>query len=88
MSSNDREDKWKDVLNDDIPSNSEDIGGNPTDDTETTAAIEGCVHNWKAAQSNSKKKSWKIFEENGLFTSACHHELILWIMDMVWSGEL
>ena len=46
-----------------------------------------CANNWKAAQSDSKKQTWGIFAETGLFASACCHGLILWIADMVWSGE-
>ena len=85
----DQQEEWEDVT-DDIPIiNPEDTGGDPTDGTDNSnVAIDGCVHNWKAAQSDSKKKSWEIFEENGLFASACRHGLILWIMDMVRSGEL
>ena len=72
---------------DDASINLEDTGGDPTDGTDNLV-IDGCVHNWKAAQSDSKKRSWEIFEENGLFVSACCHGLILWVMDMVRSGEL
>ena len=43
--------------------------------------------NWKAAQSDSKKRMWGIFEETGLFASACRHGFILWIADMIRSGE-
>ena len=85
--SSDDQEEWEDVT-DDVPIiNPEDSGGDPTDGTDNSA-IDGCVNNWKAAQSDSKKKSWEIFEENGLFASACRHGLILWIMDMVRSGEL
>ncbi|KZT01719.1 uncharacterized protein LAESUDRAFT_663270 [Laetiporus sulphureus 93-53] len=31
---------------------------------------------------------WGIFEETGIFASACHHGFILWICDMMRSGEL
>ena len=86
VSSDEQQEEWEDVT-DDVPINPEDTGGDPTDGT-NNLAIDGCVNNWKAAQSNSKKRSWKIFEENGLFASACHHGLILWVMDMVWSSEL
>ena len=85
MSSDDQQEEWEDIT-DDNPINPEDTGGDPTDGSDTS--VDGCVHNWKAAQSDSKKKSWEIFEENGLFASACRHGLILWIMDMVRSGEL
>jgi len=46
-----------------------------------------CANNWKAAQSDSKKRMWGVFAETGLFASACRHGLILWIADMVQSGE-
>ncbi|KAK7696630.1 hypothetical protein QCA50_001288 [Cerrena zonata] len=68
----------------------DDPGGDPTDgsgqnDDETA---DPCVKNWKAAAEDSKKRSWGIFDENGLFASACRHGLILWLADMVKSGEL
>ncbi|KAG2360342.1 hypothetical protein BDR07DRAFT_1452022 [Suillus spraguei] len=47
-----------------------------------------CTDTWKAATADAKKKSWGIFEETGVFTSACRHGLILWIADMIRSGEL
>lgn len=46
-----------------------------------------CANNWKAAQSDSKKRMWGVFAETGLFASACRHGFILWIADMVQSGE-
>jgi len=46
-----------------------------------------CANNWKAAQSDSKKQMWGVFAETGLFASACRHGFILWIADMVRSGE-
>jgi len=46
-----------------------------------------CANNWKAAQSDSKKRMWGIFSETGLFASACRHGFILWIADMIRSGE-
>lgn len=47
-----------------------------------------CVKNWKAASSEEKKCMWSIFDESGVFVSACRHGLILWVIDMVRSGEL
>ena len=46
-----------------------------------------CANNWKAAQSDSKKRMWGMFAKTGLFASTCRHGLILWIADMVRSGE-
>ncbi len=50
--------------------------------------LKQCTQNWKAAASDAKKKMWSIFEETGVFASACRHGFILWVVDMVRSGEL
>ena len=34
-----------------------------------------------------KKKVWGIFDETGIFASACPHGFVLWLADMVQSGE-
>jgi hypothetical protein len=47
-----------------------------------------CANHWKAAATDDKKRMWAIFDETGIFASACRHGLILWIADMVRSGEL
>ncbi|KAL4079175.1 hypothetical protein J3A83DRAFT_4356133 [Scleroderma citrinum] len=47
-----------------------------------------CTENWKAVAADSKKKSWRIFEETSIFASACWHGMILWIVDMIQSGKL
>ena len=46
-----------------------------------------CANNWKAAQSDSKKRMWGVFAETGLFASACRHGFFLWVTDMIRSGE-
>ena len=67
-----------------------DQGGDPTDGVHDTAAnsVDHCVKNWKAAAADEKKRTWAIFDETGIYASACRHGLILWICDMVRSGEL
>ncbi|EKM49186.1 uncharacterized protein PHACADRAFT_107267, partial [Phanerochaete carnosa HHB-10118-sp] len=50
--------------------------------------LEQCVKNWKAAAGEEKKQMWRMFDESGLFASACRHGFILWITDMVRSREL
>jgi len=50
--------------------------------------LENCATNWKAAASKEKKKMWGVFDETGIFASACPHGLVLWLADMVQSGEL
>lgn len=58
------------------------------DDALKRKMLEQCVKNWKAAASEEKKKMWGMFDESGIFASACRHSLLLWIVDMVQSGEL
>ncbi len=62
-------------------------GGDPTDG-ESQEGISDCARNWKAAASDEHKKMWAIFDETGIFAAACRHGLILWLVDMVQSGEL
>ena len=50
--------------------------------------FENCVSNWKAAASVEKKRMWGVFDETGIFASACPHGLVLWLADMIQSGEL
>ncbi|KIK51434.1 hypothetical protein GYMLUDRAFT_181397, partial [Collybiopsis luxurians FD-317 M1] len=48
-----------------------------------------CANNWNAALSDSRKKEmWDTFHKSGIFASACRHGFILWIVDMIHSGEL
>ena len=49
--------------------------------------LENCASNWKAAVSMEKKKMWGVFDETGIFASACPHGFVLWLADMVQSGE-
>ncbi|KAA1467688.1 hypothetical protein DENSPDRAFT_877519 [Dentipellis sp. KUC8613] len=53
------------------------------DDNDTT-----CTDRWKAAMNDSLKRMWDIYRETGIFLSACRHHIILWICDMIESGEL
>jgi hypothetical protein len=72
-------------VNDD---DSEGDGDNAAEQAKNEGTDPGpCANNWKAAQSDSKKRMWGVFAETGLFASACRHGLILWIADMVRSGE-
>jgi hypothetical protein len=50
--------------------------------------LKNCASNWKAAASLEKKKMWGVFDETGIFASACPHGFVLWLADMVQSGEL
>ena len=73
--------------------NSDDDNGNGDGDDVAGQGNDGdadpgpCANNWKAAQSDSRKRMWGVFAETGLFASACRHGFILWIADMIRSGE-
>lgn len=69
-------------------STTDDNDTDPTDGDPANKRVAGCVKNWKAAASDEKKKMWSVFNETGIFTAACQHGLILWIADMITSGEL
>ncbi|KAI0786237.1 hypothetical protein C8Q75DRAFT_794249 [Abortiporus biennis] len=56
--------------------------GDPTNGNDDDA-LHQYMRNWKSAASEEKKKMWAIFDETGIFASACCHGLILWITDMV-----
>lgn len=59
--------------------------GDPADGQEDPSP---CADRWKAAAAEHKKRTWDVFEETGIFASACQHSMILWVADMVESGEL
>ncbi|KAI5984616.1 hypothetical protein EDD15DRAFT_2390391 [Pisolithus albus] len=71
------------------------VAGHGTEDSDhdnrnntDTSMDTNCTDNWKAAAADSKKKSWGIFEETGIFACACHHGMVQWVADMIQSGEL
>ena len=63
----------------------EDDGADPTDGATEPSP---CASNWKAASTEERKRMWGVFEETGIFACACRHGIILWLEDMVRSGEL
>lgn len=66
--------------------------GDPTDggldSNGMSDLLKNCTKNWKAASQDANKRSWSAFHETGLFAGACRHGFILWICDMIQSGEL
>ena len=85
----DEEDEGEDVANN--PTYRDDAsGGDPTDgvDVEVHTDIDQCVKNWKAASEDDKKRMWAIFDEASIFACACRHGFVLWVLDMIRSGEL
>ncbi|KAF7799883.1 hypothetical protein EIP86_011125 [Pleurotus ostreatoroseus] len=81
----DSDDEWEDI---DEGTEDADTGGDPTDGAVSADGIDGCIKHWKANASDDKKRMWSMFDESGVFMSACRHHLILWALDMVRSGEL
>lgn len=66
----------------------DDGDGDPTDATPTNSPFMLCTRNWKAAAAEQNKRMWGIYDETGIFASACPHGFILWVADMIRSGEL
>lgn len=62
--------------------------GDPTDGGDMQDFLKTCVRNWKSAAAEETKRMWSIFDETGIFAGACRHGLILWLIDMIRSGEL
>ena len=72
----------------DVPETAQqDSGGDPTDGAQLGVTV-ACADNWKASQAGEVRRMWNIYEETGIFAAACRHGLILWLADMVRSGEL
>ncbi len=63
------------------------VHGDPTDGA-NDPSLKGCTDNWKAAAADAMKKMWSAFRESGYFATACRHGFILWVADMICSGEL
>lgn len=63
--------------------------GDPVDSGEPLpVGTVGCADRWKAAAADERKKMWNVFHESGIFASGCRHGFILWIADLIQSGEL
>ncbi|THU85589.1 hypothetical protein K435DRAFT_822380 [Dendrothele bispora CBS 962.96] len=68
--------------------------GDPTDggedevDPVLAKLLNTCAEKWKASARDELKKMWAVFKECGIFASTCRHGFILWIVDMIESGEL
>ncbi|KAG2341415.1 hypothetical protein BDR05DRAFT_1001795 [Suillus weaverae] len=54
----------------------------PADATESI-----CTDNWKTANTITDN-TIKVFEQTGIFISACRHSMVQTIVEMRWSGEL
>ncbi|KAL5480620.1 hypothetical protein ACEPAI_1891 [Sanghuangporus weigelae] len=47
-----------------------------------------CIDRWTNLAKDSKKQIWGIFEETGIFVASCRHGIMLFLCNMVRSGEL
>ncbi|KAE9386543.1 hypothetical protein BT96DRAFT_960562 [Gymnopus androsaceus JB14] len=65
----------------------DEVHGDPTNG-DANLTLQRCTDNWKAAAADGAKRMWDAFRESGYFVMACHHGSILWVADMVRSGEL
>ncbi|CDO74426.1 hypothetical protein BN946_scf184764.g2 [Trametes cinnabarina] len=75
----------RDADNNEDPFEAAEQEGDPTDGQDV---ISTCTRNWKAAAADDKKRMWAVFEETGIFACACRHGLMLYLVDMIRSGEL
>lgn len=86
----DGKDSWEDV-DEMLTENVQDVepAGEGEQPARKDGEISNCVKNWKAAQTDGKKKrAIGMFDETGWFACGCRHGLIFWVVDMIQSGEL
>lgn len=62
-----------------------DHGGDATDGEQSKSL---CADRWKASAAEHKKRALDIYDQTGMFTSACRHGTVLVACEMVRSGEL
>ncbi|KAG1775918.1 hypothetical protein EV702DRAFT_1180151 [Suillus placidus] len=55
---------------------------------ETNPAPFSCADWWKNAGPEMQKKMFSVFDESGIFITACRHRFVLLACDMIRSGEL
>ncbi|RDX50992.1 hypothetical protein OH76DRAFT_1455203 [Lentinus brumalis] len=86
--SGDAEDDGDDAWTDEEDGDADEAEGDPTDFAGADDMLKQCTKNWKSAAKDETKKMWGIFDETGVFAGACRHGFVLWVIDMVRSGEL
>lgn len=70
------------------PNDSTDPPEPPADHPLPAEDMSPCAERWKAANGRPNPHTWDLLKETGVFGSACPHGMILWMMDMIQSGEL
>ncbi|KZV79485.1 hypothetical protein EXIGLDRAFT_631945 [Exidia glandulosa HHB12029] len=65
------------------------VGAEPGDTGDTSPDDPlPCTDNWKNMQPEHMKRQLDFFEQTGIFLGACRHGFILFILEMIRSGEL
>jgi hypothetical protein len=57
-------------------------------DEPSSDPVAKCVDRWRNAGPEQKKKMFAMFDESGIFLTACRHGFVLLVCDMIQSGEL
>jgi hypothetical protein len=55
--------------------------------TVPAAILDECQKSFKAANEDQQKASTKFFADTGLMALLCHHDRVLWLVNMVSAGE-
>ncbi|KIJ39953.1 hypothetical protein M422DRAFT_145220, partial [Sphaerobolus stellatus SS14] len=60
----------------------------PGDVADGASFVTVCIQRWRNAGPEERKRMWQIFVETGIFVAVCRHGFMLYICDMIQSGEL
>jgi hypothetical protein len=48
----------------------------------------GCEECWENMKEDVTVRAWGLYDETGIFPALCRHGFVLFIVDMVQSGDL
>jgi hypothetical protein len=68
--------------------NSEVAWLNVTELDQLQKCLDTCVDRWKSAAPEARKKMWDLFSVSGIYLCVCRHGHLIFICDMIRSGEL
>jgi hypothetical protein len=57
-------------------------------DDELADSVDICINRWRNAGSEARKKMFELFAVAGIFLAVCRHGHVLFVCDMIRSGEL
>ncbi|KIJ30837.1 hypothetical protein M422DRAFT_234713 [Sphaerobolus stellatus SS14] len=60
----------------------------PGDVADGASFVSVCIQRWRNAGPDERKKMWQMFIETGIFIAVCRHGFLLYLCDMIQSGEL